>query len=377
MSRAGSAKSWSLLAAFIGALIVAIAAIFWTRAVALAFLFAFFLWISIPLGAQALLLLHALTGGRWGDQLRCELLALASTLPLMACLLVLPLVAHALLLHPGVADGAASFRAVYYAPPVLILRTLLVIALCVFGGWFVVWHTRRNAERKGVRARGIGATGLLLYSLSMTIAAYDWIAALQTDWYSSVVGLYVLIGQPLAALCVAVLLTLAARGSGSALPELPEEYRNRPLIIDWGNLILMLVVLHAYLAYSQFFIIWNGNLPDEIHWYLPRMRGGWGLIAFTIILLHFAFPFLTLLFRSVKRRPRMLRAVICIILTARVLDVLWMVIPSATGAEQFLALLLSAPAAVAIGGFWLWLLFRPPGLPARVRADKRLRGALP
>jgi hypothetical protein len=135
---------------------------------------------------------------------------------------------------------------------------------------------------------------------------------------------------------------------------------------DLGKLLLALVMLWAYFAFSQFLIIWSGNLPEEIRWYLPRTRGGWGAMALAVVVLHFAFPFLFLLSRSLKRSAGKLVLVAALILVMRLMDYLWMIAPNFTG-EHFHVSWMDVVAPIAMGGLWLgafaWQLTKRPLIP--------------
>jgi len=120
---------------------------------------------------------------------------------------------------------------------------------------------------------------------------------------------------------------------------------------ELGKLLLALVMLWAYFAFSQFLIIWSGNLPEEISWYLPRMRGAWGVIAVAVIVLHFALPFLFLLSRSLKRNPHKLVLVAAMILLMRYVDLIWLVEPNFQGGR--FRVLMDVLAWIGFGGLWL------------------------
>ena len=121
---------------------------------------------------------------------------------------------------------------------------------------------------------------------------------------------------------------------------------------DLGKLLLALVMLWSYFAFSQFLIIWSGNLPEEIRWYLPRIHGAWGAIALAVIILHFAFPFLFLLSRSLKRNAGKLVIVAGLILLMRLVDLLWTIVPNFTGAQFHLSWM-DLVAPIAVGGLWI------------------------
>ena len=115
---------------------------------------------------------------------------------------------------------------------------------------------------------------------------------------------------------------------------------------------LALVMLWAYFAYSQFLIIWSGNLPEEIVWYLPRTHGGWGAVAIAVVVLHFAFPFFFLLSRSLKRNPHRLVSVAVLILIMRVIDLIWVIEPNFSG-PHFHISWMDIAAPLGMGGIWV------------------------
>ena len=132
---------------------------------------------------------------------------------------------------------------------------------------------------------------------------------------------------------------------------------------DWGNLLLALVMLWTYFAFSQYLIIWSGNLPEETTWYVARKHGGWGVIALAIVVLQFAFPFLTLLSRAAKKSSERLAALALLILVMRVVDVIWLVEPPFTPGRFHISWM-DVVAPIGIGGLWLaafaWQLQKRP-----------------
>src|SRR5262249_55192238 len=128
---------------------------------------------------------------------------------------------------------------------------------------------------------------------------------------------------------------------------------------DLGKLLLAFVMFWSYVSFSQYLIIWAGNLPEEIPWYLRRLSGGWGWFGVALIVLHFALPFLLLLPESANRNPRILASVAGLIVFMRLLDVYWLVRPvfTQTGdsprTAHFQVTWLDVAAPIAIGGIWL------------------------
>jgi hypothetical protein len=228
--------------------------------------------------------------------------------------------------------------------------------------YFAVWITlatllRRwslEQDRTGApdltrRLQRLSGPGLILYGLTVTFAAFDWVMTLGPQWHSTLFGGVFMVGQGLAALCFAVVVSsrLVEGGPLSGVIA-PKQFH------DLGNLILAFVMLWAYMAFSQYLIIWSGNLPDEIPWYAARMAGGWLWLAMALIAFHFIVPFMLLLSRAAKRRVRILSAVAVGLLVMRLLDLYFIVVP-ALRPEQISIHWMDLVAPVGIGGIWLWM----------------------
>jgi hypothetical protein len=183
---------------------------------------------------------------------------------------------------------------------------------------------------------------------SVTFASVDWYMSLEPEWFSTIYGFIFVASWSLSALAfvIAMLATLTR--------EEPLSNVVKPLHFhDLGKLLLALVMLWAYFAFSQYLIIWSGNLPEEIGYYLERTHGVWGAIIIAIALLHFAAPFLFLLSRSLKRNPRRLVLVALLILVMRMIDLLWMLVPAF---REHHWIWLDVIALFGFGGLWLGLL---------------------
>src|SRR5262249_10629369 len=150
-----------------------------------------------------------------------------------------------------------------------------------------------------------------------------WAMSLEPHWFSTIYGMFFIVGQALAALAFAIVIVI--RFSESAPLS---AYVSADVLQDLGNLLLMFVMLWAYLAFSQYLIIWAGNLPEEIPWYLRRGSNGWQWVAAFIAIFHFAVPFLLLLGRRNKRNKVVLGGIAVGILVMRWVDVYWLVAPS-------------------------------------------------
>ncbi|HEY6363696.1 MAG TPA: hypothetical protein VI585_02775 [Candidatus Binatia bacterium] len=321
-----------------------------------AYLSAYLFWIGISLGCLALLMLHHLVGGRWGFMIQRVLEAAIQTLPLMA-LLFIPLFFGLSDLYPWArtevvaADPLLQQKAAYLNIPFFVARAVVYFAVwIVLGRLLVTWSLQQDRtpdDTLTLRLQRLSGPGLVLYGLTVSFAAIDWMMSLEPKWYSTIFGMMFMVSFGLAALAMA---TLATRFLETEKPlarvASPDRWH------DLGNLLLALVMFWAYLSFSQFLLIWSENLAEEIPWYLNRIGGGWEWLAIALIFFQFGLPFVLLLSRNTKRDSRTLAAVAAAILFMHWLDILWMVVPSFYPA-RFHIHWLDIAAPVAIGGLWL------------------------
>jgi hypothetical protein len=353
--RAFSPLGW--LALLMLAAVVVLGWLLDARALLAVWLAAWWFVAGTLLGALANVWLHDLTGGAWGEAIRAPLLAAGRWLP-PACLLFLPVLFGVHLLYPwaGGAGGEpdAAFRHWWLRPGFFIVRSVLYLLVWSLLAWI---GTRAGA---GPRARSPAraAACLLAFGLSGGLASVDWIMSLQPAWYSSVFGWLTGAGQMLSGMALAVLLV--------------DRTAQRARLPDLGNLLMMYVLTWGYLAYVQFLIIWSADLPHEIGWYLLRGSRGWQAVAWILVAVHLAGPFLVLLSRRAKRAPALMGALAAALLGAHLLDGWWLVLPSVEGLSRhwlWLAPLVSA-AFVALA----WAALRGPLPPTRPPAAPVAQG---
>jgi hypothetical protein len=348
------------------------------------YLFAFVFWLMVPLGCVAVLMLHHLTGGWWGYPIRRLLEAGSRTFALMA-VLVIPIFFGLKQLYPWAnplvvkSDPVLQYKQWYLTPSWFIGRTILYFVV-----WLVIavllnhWSKEQDQPdsqewRLKKRMEKFSAPGLILWGLALTWAPIDWIMSIESHWFSTIYGMIFMVVAALAGLCF-VMFVLRMLWDEDPLRDCvpPSDFN------DIGNLMLAFVMLWAYLSFSQFLITWEGNLKDEIPWYVSRSFGGWAGIGIVLIVLHFFLPFFLLLMKPVKRRLRSLSLVAALIFFLSMIDVYWLVMP-AFGSQQHGPYFhpLDFVLLLAIGGLWvsafLWQLKRWPLLPQR---DPRFEGAL-
>ena len=280
---------------------------------------------GIPLGALALLLVHGLTGGRWGEAHRPTLLSFATAVP-FTIVLVLPLIIGARLAYPWAADPSTAGRGVatlYLNPLSFGLRSVVGLGIC--GG--LAWLAARG--RLGLLATGLG---LCAYVVFANAAAYDWLLSLAPRFTTSAFGAQVIVGQMLSALCLATLMSRADAEETSWG--------------DLGALMLALTLGESYLILMGMLIDWYGDLPDQAAWYMRRTLHGWAWLEGAGALLGSALPMLALLFARVRDDPVLLRPVALFILTGLLIEEVWLVAPGTEAASG----LLGVVAVAAVGG---------------------------
>lgn len=320
------------------------------------YLIAFMFCLEFSLGALVLFLLYLLVNGGWGMIIRRVVEAASRTIWVMA-LLFIPLLFGLVYLYPWArpevvaADALLAHKTPYLNIPFFIVRALIYFAVWIFlsfkiGEWarspeyFTSLNHRRRLQR-------MAAIGLILAVITITFASVDWMMSLQHDWYSSIYGLLILTGQILGALAFALLLTpRLARFQPLSDIITRRHYR------DLGAIMFSIVIFWAYIAYSQYVIIWAGNLPFEVTWYLNRSGGGWAWVGILIIVIQFVVPFLALLSVNAKRNPRVLMGVGGVIIGMRLVDYFWHVAPAFRPGTLYIHWLdLAAP--LALGAIWV------------------------
>ena len=325
------------------------------------YLFAFSFWAGISIGALALLMLQHLTGGGWGLVIRRVLEAATRTLPLVLLLFV-PIVlgahriykwtdAHEVAEHPVLKEKSKYLNLPFFTVRAAIYFVIWLALAYFLNRWSLLQD--RTADRKYTKnMRVLSGPGMVLFVFTVSFASIDWFMSLDWEWSSTIYGFIFVAAWSLSALAFTIAV-MAALSKHEPMNNVVAQLHFH----DLGKLLLALVMLWSYFAFSQFLIIWSGNLPEEIRWYLPRIHGVWGAIALAVIVLHFAFPFLFLLSRSLKRHAGKLVIVAVLILVMRLIDLFWMIEPNFTGGEfHFSWMDLVAP--IAMGGLWLGVFAR-------------------
>jgi hypothetical protein len=326
-----------------------------------AYLTAYAYVVTTALGALVFLMIcHAMRAG-WPTLLRRLIEAMVATLPVLAVLFV-PLLFGLRRLYPWlrletIADERArelvARKLSYLSVPGFVGRTVFYFFTWILVGALLVRWSERSDAAPAFPARGrmyvLSGALLPVIALSVSFAACDWLMSLTPTWYSTMFPIYVFAGGFLAALALLTVLTAAADVAGLIPGIRPSHY------YALGRLLLAFVIFWAYVGFFQLMLIWMTNKPEEITYYLDRVRGGWKAMTVVLAVTHFVLPFLVLLNYDLKQRRGPLAAVAAWLLAAHYLDAYWLVMPGAESGGPGLvwldlgALLAVAGVAVAAG----------------------------
>ena len=353
-------------------------------------LLGYIFWGGIAFGSLGILMLQYLTGGAWGVVIRRILEAGTRTLPIVILMFV-PLAIGVYTrsffewTHLPPTEPIMAHRGVYMTTWFWILRSVIYFAIF---GIMVVLLNKWSIDQEGTttveesrlvleKASRFSGPVIVVYSLVVTFAVVDWMLMLDAHWFSTIWGLLFVAGWALSCYCFCVLILAYLSDKTPMDTVLGKRHFH-----DIGKLMLALVMVWAYFNFSQFLIIWAGNLPEESGWWLVRMKGGWGWIGAALIFFHFAFPFLVLLQQDFKRHARRIATLAIFILFMRLVDMFYLIGPSnrvTPGYEPgaFVVSWMDIVAPIAVGGIWLWWFFgelmKRPMVPAR---DPYFEGAI-
>jgi hypothetical protein len=313
-------------------------------------------------GGLVMLMLQYVTGGKWGLLLRRPLEAMTRTLPLVGVML-LPVIAfgkhlYQWMLYPDAASTnnayanhlisheqqlTANFKRPMLNPHALIGESCIIFGvLLLFMYLLNRWSLERDAdpergtepsyERWRIRFENLSGPGILIYVILLTLGAIVWIKALDVTWYSSIWGLQFLVAQGYAVLALSILtvILLSRYEPMKTLLRTTEQH-------DLGKFLFAFVMLNIYLTFAEFLIIWSGNIPDELPWYLARIHGGWWTICSLDFICQWLIPFCLLLSRDIKRNKQKMIWITCFMLFARCVDMFWLIEPNFKNAAGNLA----------------------------------------
>jgi hypothetical protein len=301
---------------------------------------------GFSVGGLALLMVQYLTGGKWGLLLRRPLEAMSRTLPVVFVYwVVVAIFVKKLYIWSRITDTVeglkggwideAQAHAIDFKRPMLNDHMFWIVGVVCFAIWgFYTWRLntlsmQREADTVASTPRwikkleNISGPGVLIYAITMSAAVIYWVMSLDPTWYSSVYGLLFLVSQAYGVLALSIIVSIGlSKGEPfKTILRVTEQH-------DLAKFLFAFVMLNIYLAFAQFLIIWSGNLPEEIPWYLDRIRGHWGVIITLDFFFHWLIPFTLLLSRDIKRNKRRLVIVCMWMIFARAFDLFWLIEPN-------------------------------------------------
>jgi hypothetical protein len=348
-----------------------------------AYLLGYMICFGFAGGGLVVLMLQYVSGGKWGLLLRRPLEAMTRTIWLVGAMFV-PIillwkhlyqwaafptagaVAEALANHAVTLEQALTLNAkrAMLNPTAVIIQTAIIFGiLWIFQYFLNKWSLERDADpergtepsydRWRIRFENLSGIGILIYVFLLTMGAIDWIKSLDITWYSSIWGLQFLVGQGYGVLALGILsvILLSRYEPMKTMLRKTEQH-------DLGKLAFAFVMLNIYLCFAEFLIIWSGNVPDEIPWYLNRIRGGWWVICSLDFICHWLIPFVLLLSRDLKRNKQKMIWLTSFMIFARCLDMFWLIEPNFADAAGNLhiagniGILAYITVPVAVISFW-------------------------
>lgn len=348
-----------------------------------AYLFAYMFWLGVTLGGLTIVMIHNLTGGKWGQLVRRIGQAAGLMAPLMLVLFI-PILFGMHELFPWThADELAKEAVLRHREPYLNLpfffgRAALYLLLWVALAFIIRFLGRRVEEtgRESTRSalRGWSAAGLIIYLMTMTNAGYDWAASRDVEFYSTAFGFVLTTGQAIAGMsfCILVMallmrtvrdpdLLFAGISPYERPPVNPPEASAPNVLNDVGNLLLVMVILWTYVSFMQFLVIWMGNTREDNGYFLARGLGQpspWRWVGLALIVFHFFVPFFLLLFRGIKKRLGPLVGVAAVLFVMHFVEQYWIVAPNPEyKGPHWHVTWVDCIAPVAVGGLWLACFF--------------------
>jgi hypothetical protein len=360
---------WGSRALTVGVLfsVLAVAGAIWKWDLFLrAWLFGFLFWMGPTLGSLVLIMLQYTSGGNWGRLGRRFWEAAAGNLPLMfACWLPIAIGMKALYLWASMPRDQAVKEfgqkiELYLNPTGFWIRGIaFFFAWWLFYRYLMRWSKKEEAGETSpaqfVSVQNLSGFGIVFYAWTITFASIDWAMSLDPGWWSTVWGMLFMVGEVLTAFCLTIMLLVKL----APIEPLSQMFKI-DYLHDFGKFMLTFVVLWAYLSFSQWLIIWSGNIVPEIRWYLMRLRGGWQFFGTALIFVHFVFPFALLLSRNLKRDGARLIKIAMLVIVMRLVDLFWQTAPAFYPAGDlsrmgWLDVAMYIVCPIAIGGIWLFL----------------------
>ena len=296
------------------------------------YLVTYMMILSIGLGSLFLIALEYIAGADWSTPIRRIPEFFAMLLPVLFVLVIPILVFNHDLFHWAHKEAVAEDKILQGKAPYLnesffFIRTFVFIGLWSVFFWILTKNSRKQDETKdqSLTKKNIrfSAIFVLIFALSLTFTAIDFMMSLEPHWFSTIYGVYYFAGTVVAALAAITIVVVKLKEKGYFAPWMTDDH-----LFSLGALLFAFINFWAYIAFSQFMLIWYADLPEETFWFLTRWNGGWVFISLLLIVVHFLVPYFALLTQPSKMNPKRLKFIAVWLLFAHLLDIFWLVMPN-------------------------------------------------
>jgi hypothetical protein len=321
------------------------------------YLVAFAFWATVTLGGLFFTLIHNTTHAMWSTVLRRIIETIMMTVPVMAILAIPVLFGIHDLYHWShedavAADALLQKKAAYLNIPFFVIRTIFYFAVWMVLSFYLYRISKQQdksfdpEQKEKLRKRS--APSILIFALTLTFASFDWLMSLDPHWYSTIFGVYIFAGSFLSAIAFVVLVLISLHKRNILTDVITVEHYH-----DLGKFLFSFTVFWGYMAFSQYFLIWYANIPEETIWFAHRWEGSWKYITLLLVFGHFVVPFLALMPRAAKRNLKFMRIISIWILLMHFFDLYWLVIPT-LHKHGFYFSWMDLTAMIGIGGIFVW-----------------------
>ncbi|MBN1212721.1 MAG: hypothetical protein JXA92_09100 [candidate division Zixibacteria bacterium] len=360
LTESGRLGPVALVAGVIGLVLSAVGYLVDARQFFYSYLTGYFFWLSLALGGLFFTMLHHIVGARWSTVLRRISENIMGVLPVLALLAIPLLFGIGELYHWSHSDAVAEDQLLQDKAGYL-NTTFFVIRLVVyFTVWIVLTVMLDKISLKQdlghqpsftKKMRVISAPGIILFALTVTFASFDWLMSLDPHWYSTIFGVYIFAGSLLGMLALMTVIVLYLGRNGILDKDITVEHYH-----DLGKLMFAFTIFWGYMAFSQYFLIWYGNIPEETVWFLHRWESSWKTISLMLVFGHFVVPFFVLFPQGTKRNPKTLTLIALWILFMHFIDLYWLVLPTLHPHGVNISWM-DITALIGPGGIFTWYLW--------------------
>lgn len=296
------------------------------------YLVSFMMILSIGLGSLFLIALEYVAGADWSTPFRRIPEFFAGLLPMLVILVIPLLFGNHTLFHWTHTEVVAEDKILAGKEPYLNISFFLIRTFIFIGIWILFYfaflrNSRKQDETKDqnltTKNIRLGAIFIPVFAISITFASIDWLMSLEPHWFSTIFGVYFFAGTVVASLAAITLAVVLMKEKGFFNPWITDDH-----LYSFGALMFAFVNFWAYIAFSQYLLIWYADLPEETFWYLTRWEGAWAVFSILLIVIHFVVPYAVLLSQPAKMDPKKLKFIAVWLLFAHLFDLFWLVMPN-------------------------------------------------